>query len=335
MAQTEIVKIQALTPIDGADRIELAHVLGWQCIVKKGQFRVGDLAIYVNIDSKVPQTEYFEFMAAKSYRVKTMKMRGVISQGLLLPTKEFQCETAREGASVDDKVGVTRYSKEDNDPRDSGGSRDNRYRKPFPHHIVSRTDEVRVQNVSRMAQSKGVWWASYKMDGSSITLIHQRKWWFWHKIRICSRNFELVKDDGNQFHSAVRNSKMEDVVLSLVKHFKTDRIVVQGEAVGPNFNGNWHGLHESKILLFNIFVNGIRLAPENFYRVCKELNIPHCPLYKIYNQGLDGVDKCLQDAQIPDYFDPTKPGEGLVFRSADGLMSFKAVNNEYLLLKGE
>ena len=83
-----VAKVNKITPIEGADNIELAHVLGWTCIVKKGEFKEGDLGIYFEIDSKLPEAEWSEFLANKHYKVKTMKLNkfgGVISQGLLLP----------------------------------------------------------------------------------------------------------------------------------------------------------------------------------------------------------------------------------------------------------
>ena len=80
-----IQKIVNLEPIVGADKIELAQVLGWKCIVKKDEFKVGEYCIYVEIDSKVPEIPAFEFLAKRNYKVKTLKMRGAISQGLVLP----------------------------------------------------------------------------------------------------------------------------------------------------------------------------------------------------------------------------------------------------------
>lgn len=81
-----IEQIAWLRPIEGADKIELAGILGWQCIVKKNEFKVGDLAIYVEIDSIMPaDNPDFAFLESKHYKIKTMKMRGVISQGIIFP----------------------------------------------------------------------------------------------------------------------------------------------------------------------------------------------------------------------------------------------------------
>jgi len=80
-----VEKIVSIQPIDGADRIEVATVLGWQVVVKKDEFKVGDLCIYIEIDSVLPEIEDFEFLRDKKFRIKTQKLRGQISQGLILP----------------------------------------------------------------------------------------------------------------------------------------------------------------------------------------------------------------------------------------------------------
>ena len=73
-----------IEPIEGADNIDLMQVNGWRVIVKKGEFKEGDLCVYFEIDSKVPEKEWSEFLASKHYKVKSMKLGkfGVISQGL-------------------------------------------------------------------------------------------------------------------------------------------------------------------------------------------------------------------------------------------------------------
>ena len=110
------VKVTNITPINGADRVELAHVNGWQVMVKKGEYKIGDLAIYFEIDSKLPETEPFEFMAKYKYRVKTQKfIKGsVLSQGLIMTPAELGLKDVKEGDFLTDKLGVTYYEAEDN-----------------------------------------------------------------------------------------------------------------------------------------------------------------------------------------------------------------------------
>ena len=86
-----IVEINDIQPIEGADRVELAYISGWKVMVKKGQFKKGDLAVYFEIDSKVPETPEFEFLAQKGYKIKTQKyFKGtVISQGLIMGLEDL------------------------------------------------------------------------------------------------------------------------------------------------------------------------------------------------------------------------------------------------------
>ena len=111
-----VVKVTNITPIEGAERVELAHVNGWQVMVKKGEYKVGDLAVYFEIDSKLPETEPFEFMAKYKYRVKTQKfIKGsVLSQGLIMTPAELGLKDVKEGDFLTDKLGVTYYEAEDN-----------------------------------------------------------------------------------------------------------------------------------------------------------------------------------------------------------------------------
>lgn len=110
------VKVTNITPINGADRVELAHVNGWQVMVKKDEYKIGDLAVYFEIDSKLPETEPFEFMSKYKYRVKTQKfIKGsVLSQGLIMTPAELGLKDVKEGDFLTDKLGVTYYEAEDN-----------------------------------------------------------------------------------------------------------------------------------------------------------------------------------------------------------------------------
>ena len=110
------VKVTNITPINGADRVELAHVNGWQVMVKKGEYKIGDLAVYFEIDSKLPETKPFEFMSKYKYRVKTQKfIKGsVLSQGLIMTPAELGLKDIKEGDFLTDKLGVTYYEAEDN-----------------------------------------------------------------------------------------------------------------------------------------------------------------------------------------------------------------------------
>lgn len=343
-------KITEILPIEGADKIELAKVLGWQVVVKKGEFKVGDLVCYIQIDTVCPETEQFGFLRDRKFRIKTIKLRGVLSQGLIIPNPG----NYKEGEDITEKIGVKKYEKPDNNPE--------RYEKPrvpktwykkliyqfkynylytwvpsfrpkqrsnFPTNLVSITDEERIQNIPQvLEQYKGKKFvSSYKLDGSSITIIHQKDF-FGSKYRICSRRFEL-HDTKNDWYKVFQSTNFKDHIQKLVRFCETNNIIVQGECIGK-FNGNHHGLKQDEIRLFNIYVDGKRLKQDIFFLVCKNLDIPHCPMYKEHIMDYD-LESILKEAQIKDIINPNVEAEGLVFRCVEDNFSFKVINNNYLL----
>lgn len=348
-----VQKIVDIQPIADADNIELAFVLGWQVVVKKGEFAVGDLVCYIQIDSVVPETPEFEFLRPRKFRVHTIKLRNKISQGLIIP---LPIGKFSEGDDLTSIMGVTKYEKPDNNPSESqripkkGMARfwymfkynvvyklfpflKRKTRSPFPKHLVPITDEERIQNMPQvLTQYKGYdFIASYKLDGSSITIIHS-KFLGRSSFRICSRRFEL-HDTKNDWHRVFNDTNFKNEVLKLVTYFNTPNIIVQGEAIGK-FNGNHHNLKQNEIRLFNIFVNGKRIPPMDFVNVCNTLGIPHCPVYKVITLN-HTMDEILKEAELKDPINPSTEAEGLVFRSIRLNMSFKVVNNKYLVKNKE
>lgn len=346
-----VQRILNVTPIDGADAIETAHVLGWQVVIKKGEYKVGDLCVYIQIDTVTPETEQFDFLRERKYRVRTIKLRKQISQGLIVPLPAGKW---KEGDDVTDVIGIKKYEKPDNNPERFEKPRmpkkwckkwvyifkynflykafpalQKKQRSPFPKHLVSITDEERIQNIPQvLTQYAGkTFVTSYKLDGSSITIIHNKAFGK-SKFRICSRRFEL-HDKKNDWHKVFTSTSFKDEILKLVNEFGTNDIIVQGEAVGK-FNGNHHNLPVEQIRLFNIYVNGKRLKPYEFSKVCLSMNIPHCPKYKeiVLNHTMEQI---LKESEIKDLINPQADAEGLVWRCVEDNMSFKVINNKYLL----
>ncbi len=347
MKLATVERIIGIKPIKDADNIELALVLGWQVVVKKGEFKVGDLAVYVQIDTIAPEKPEYEFLRKVKFRIKTIKLRGELSQGLLLPLPEGRF---KEGQDLTDLLEIKKYEKETsqsiNEPkpksklgwvvwkikkklykyapflRKNGST-------PFPTELVSITDEPRIQNMPRVLEDyKGQQFIlRYKLDGSSITLINHKFLW-WTFLRICSRRQEL-HDKNNEWAKAVKFTNFKKHINKLVKHFNTPNIIVQGEMIGK-YNGNHHNLIQPQIRLFNIFVNGVALNPVEFNKVTLELQIPTCPFHSVVTLE-HSLEQVLEMSKIPDALNPNVPAEGLVWRSLDGKVSFKAINNDYLL----
>ena len=172
-----VQKIWKIEPIEGADRIELAHVLGWQCVVNKGQFQPMDIGVYFEIDSFLPIRPEFDFMRTSSYkktdimgegfRLRTMRFCGQISQGLLLPLSQFPeiPADAEIGTDVTDLLGVRKWEIEER--ATTGGTVIGTLPYDIPH-----TDETRVQEEPELIQAfAGLeYYISTKMDGSSHSI---------------------------------------------------------------------------------------------------------------------------------------------------------------------
>ena len=352
---SSVQKILKLEPIEDADLIEKATVLGWEIVVKKGEHKVGDLCSYIQIDTVVPELPEYEFLRERKFRVRTIKLRKQISQGLIVPLPNGKW---KEGDDITEVLGVKKYEKPNNNPERYEKPRmpkkwykkwiylfkynflykafpklQRLSRSPFPKHLVSVTDEERIQNIPQvLTQYAGkTFVVSYKLDGSSITIIHSKVFGK-SKFRICSRRFEL-HDKKNDWYRVFTNTDFKYEVLKLVNQFKTNDVIVQGEAIGK-FNGNHHNLQSEQIRLFNIYVNGKRLNQKEFIEVCHKNNIPHCPMYKetVLNHTLPEI---LKESEIKDLLNPNVDVEGLVWRCVEDNMSFKVINNKYLLKNNE
>jgi hypothetical protein len=355
MNLASVQRVVKITPIEGADAIETATVLGWEVVIKKGEYNVGDLCCYIQIDTIVPDKPEYEFLRERKFRVKTIKLRKQISQGLIVPLPKGEWS---EGDDLTSVIGVKKYEKVDNNPQ--------RYEKPrkpkkwynriiynlkynflykifpfllpksrseFPKNLVSITDEERIQNMPKVLETHSgkLFVVSYKLDGSSITIIHN-KIFGRSKYRLCSRRFEL-HDKQNDWYNVFKQTDFASHIQKLVKYYKTNDIIVQGEAIGK-FNGNHHGLKSDEIRLFNIYVNGRRLNQREFIKICSANSIPHCPLYKevILDYTLPEI---LKMSQIKDILNPQVEVEGLVWRCVEDNLSFKVINNNYLLKNNE
>lgn len=180
-----IQSIAALLPIPGADAIEVAQILGWNVVVKKGEFSVGDLCVYFEIDSFLPAAHpAFAFLAKDAkerdgvmrVRLKTIRLRKQLSQGLALPLSAFQFELttgAREGDDVTERLNVEKYEPPE-EVRANGGPADSRSRASQWPFFLQKTDQERVQNaipqLERAAANGEDFEVSIKLDGSSMTV---------------------------------------------------------------------------------------------------------------------------------------------------------------------
>lgn len=330
-----IQQVRSIEPIAGADAIELARINGWQCVVKKGEFRPGELGVYLEIDSVPPETAAFSWLwrpkdaveapprPAKT-RIKTLRLRGVLSQGLLLPLGAVGVSLSNpaEGDDLTEKLGVTKY-----EPPAPSGMGD--YRAPFPG-IVPKTDEMRVQSFPELLnEMKGrAFTATVKVDGTSATFINLDG-----DFHVCGRNHSIV-DGENLYWYVAKKHKLQEVLAD------RPNLAIQGEVVGPGIQKNALGLKDKTLFVFNIYdaVASRHYSDAELRAFCADHKLTPVPVAFVGNSFDESVESLLAKAE--GVYDGTKnEREGVVVRPVEtigstilcGRFSFKAISNRFLL----
>lgn len=332
-----IQEVRELTPIEGADKIELAKIMGWQCVVKKGEFKVGDRGVYFEIDSFLPIEEKYEFLRGSSFknnpyigegfRIKTMKLRGEISQGLFLPLSVFSEDLGvyNVGSDITDILNVIKWMLPEVEDASGTVIGD----KPFG---IPTTDELRLQSAEIFLEKLNgkPYYISTKIDGTSCTMYFKDG-----KFGITGRNSEF-KDDGNS--SFWEYAHKEGIVKKLIDYGKN--IALQGEFCGHGIQGNPLGLLEPKYFIFDI----VDLDNKNNYFsydelvfTAKELELELVPIEEIGDSFNYSLNELLEKARGK--YPSGKNKEGIVVRSKEPLyvgeihskLSFKVLNNDFLL----
>lgn len=353
--------ISDIIPIKDKDRIELAIIDGWQVIVKKGEYKIGDKTIFLEIDSIVPkENSYFAFMERTKYRVKTLKMAGVVSQGLCVPMSmlkknEDQYEV---GDDVTDEIGILKWdnsistNEECNTKRKLARKypaflmRYNWFRKlvlprkeyrGFPD-FISKTDETRIQNMPWVLKDKSVkWTVREKIDGQSGTFVLKRKKSFWKKSSfefiVCSRNMRLFREDNSSYWSVARKYKIESILKNIIREDE-NFVAIQGEIIGPGIQGNKYSVSDYEFYVFNVIRENKKLIGAG-KEIEETVNIPltWCPLITTKYVLPDTVNELLDYATGRSVLKDTLR-EGFVFRNEKG-MSFKAVSPDFLIKHDE
>lgn len=331
-------KINVIEHIAEADAIEVATVDGWKVVVKKGEFKANDFAVYFEIDSWIPHdlapflshgNEPREFNGVKGERLRTIKLRGQLSQGLLLP---LGCVTGvvDEGQDVTELLGVQKWERPIN-AQLAGVCKGN-----FPS-FLRKTDQERCQNITLQIMDSykngELYEVTTKLNGSSMTVYYNNA-----VGGVCSRNLDLKLDqEGNAF---VDTAKRLNILNGLISYGRN--IALQGELCGVGIQGNPEGLSECKFFLFDIFdIDAQRyMTPLEREEVFKELierysvKINHVPKQSL-NQPLTSGDiaELLKLAEGKNT--NNREIEGLVFKRMDGKFSFKVISNRFLLKGGE
>lgn len=342
-----VQKIVNVEPIEGADRIELAHVLGWQCVVNKGEFKPGDPCVYFEIDSFLPIRPEFEFLRASSYknsellgegfRLRTMRFRGQISQGLCLPVSiltESGWQGLPEGTDVTELLGVRKW--EIPEMATTGGTVIGQLPGDVPH-----TDETRVQaQPSLIDEFKGLdYYISTKMDGSSHSVSVDS-----NEAHVTGHNYEYRDDGKSSFYEFVKANGIIEAAKTYAKRHSLNSLTIQGEYCGPGIQQNRLRLQKPEWYVFTVRENGKRVGLEEMMNVCREMSVQSVPIEEI---GTDLPSKYPTVEALLSRADGEYPRggkkEGIVIRPVEpvysttisGALSMKVVNNKYLLKNGD
>lgn len=323
-------KIDNILPIPGADAIECAVVGGWKVVVKKGEYQAGDLGIYCEIDSWIPHAlapflskgkDPREFEGVKGERLRTVKLRGQLSQGLLLPTVG-QTPLTGEGDDLTEFLGIKKWEKPI--PAQLAGQ----IRGNFPT-AIPKTDQERVQNlVQEIALAQGdEFEVTEKLEGSSMTC-----YLIGNEFGVCSRNLDLKETEGNSFWATARAEDIEAKMRGLrVKSTFTD-FAVQGELIGPGIQGNIYNLSKCEFRVFDVYdiQSGEYLNPFSRNLMVGMMELRHVPVIDaefVLNTDVDGLLNMAESkSELADV-----QREGLVFKQNNGGFSFKAISNAYLI----
>ncbi len=342
--------IDEITPIKGADSVELAKVLGWYTIIKIGQFKPGDLCVFFEIDSIVPERPEFEFMRPRKFRVRTMKSNrlGVISQGLVMPIKDLSYDGGGNyplsdymeeehlgvGSDVTELLSVQKYE------IPVEGGKNTKPKGAFPIYIVPETDEQRIQAFPNLLdEMKGLpYVARIKYDGTSFTCYS-----FNDESGVCSRHQDLYETDGDVYW---RVAHIYDLPQRLVEYCKLigKNYAIQGEICGPivihggrnPLNAKIDDLHVFSVYDINAHAYLSDAAAES---VAKDLGLKFVSPFEkgdFFNYTIEQLEEMTKGVFYPNTKNQI---EGLVFRpqkstyspSIGGQLSFKVINKEYLL----
>lgn len=369
-----VQKVREILPIEGADAIEIAVINSWKVITKKGEYQPGDLCIYCEIDSFLPIKEEFEFLRKSSFkkmdgqegfRLKTIRLRGQVSQGLILPLSVLNGEeemavgisqqpggdqlqlgpydnalVIEEGVDVTEILGIVKYDPPI--PAQLAG----KVKGYFPS-FIRKTDEERVQNLTNeysgwKIQSATQFYVTEKLDGSSAT--------FYFKdgvFGVCSRNLELaepeafVEGEMVMCQDGIERPKQENSFWKVAQHLqlgdwmaKQDaNYAIQGELIGEGIQGNPYKIKGHTVRFFNAFNIDTQeyLGLDEFEGLIKSMGLETVPILDRNFLLPNTVDDLLEYADAKSVLNPDFDREGVVIRSIDRKISFKAISNKFLL----
>lgn len=329
--------IHHITPIEGADRIECVHVLGWQCVANKGQFRMGDMCVYMEVDSFLPICDEFEFLRSSSYkkseilgegfRLKTLKFRGQISQGLVQPLSILPMGEYHIGDDVTELLGIRKWEVEERVTSSGTVIGD------FPYDIP-KTDELRVQSFPELINEfKRVpaYYISTKMDGTSVTMYRKDD-----HFGVCGRNYEYADNEACAMWNYAHEHRIEEKLVEYDLH----NIAIQGKFCGAGIQKNRLMLKRPVWYVFTVIdlETQKRYSLKKMKELCTKLELEMVPIEEVSDIfSYETVENLLECAKGKYISGMNK--EGIVIRPVEpiyspiigGPLSMKIINNDYLL----
>jgi RNA ligase (TIGR02306 family) len=331
-----IQQIKSVEPIENSDFLELAHVMGWQCVVKKGEFKPGDFGVYFEVDSFLPLLERYEFLRKTSYRknefmgegfrIKTMTMRGALSQGLFIPTAalpEIADAALQAGEDVTELLNVRKWELPEAVSSGAGTILGN---KPYG---IPTTDEERIQSNEEYIEilTDKAYYITTKMDGTSCTVYYKDG-----EFGVCGRNYEYADDEKSDMWKYAHKFEMREKMRNLGRN-----LAVQGEFCGEGIQKNRLRLFEPVLYVFDVVdLDTMKyLNLEEMTKTAEELGLSRVPIEEQGEKFGYSLGELLEKAKGKYQSGSNK--EGIVVRSKENIgkynrrVSFKVLNNDFLL----
>lgn len=361
-----IEKIKSLKPIFGADKIECASVLGWELVVKKGEFKINDFCVFIEIDAIVPELPCFEFLRKYKFHVKTRKIKNQISQGLAIPIfiltefdSGFDITLVNIGDDVTNILKITKFDSESNldseiEPiKRSWVSKKWSFlkwkifglkpqkRDDFPSY-VPKTDEERVQKMgSALEKRQGeLMYLTEKAEGTSATFVYRRSGnWFakllgkGYTFLVCSRNRIVYNsqkggETNHHIYKVCLKYKIEEGLKKLNRN-----LAIQGENIGLKIQGDVYKLNDLDLKIFSVYDIDQKsyLSFHDMVCIINQLNLVMVPVLEINHELKNDVKYYVELSKGNSKINSEVKREGIVIRGMNSSFSFKSINPEYLL----